>query len=396
MFFMIFYQEEKKGMKMKLKSLVFKELLPNGWEIGPISFQDLNLLVGGSGAGKSRTMNSIFNLARFIASNILLKVPLECKIIFGDDLFTYEWEIKTQKKEETADLCNVVKERLSKTDNDSGEKLILIFRNEDKNEFSGTILPKLDLYSSLIYILREEEQIKPVFLLFKHIVKRNFFDNSLSEGMAYQNIPAPIEKEFSETKNVYTLLTKNTTINGILYLLKQHDEQKYNAIINSFKDIFENILECGVDFSQELMINIPNSEPMVSFWIKEKNVDRQIFSQEMSSGMQKVLMILTDLIALPKDIIYLVDEYENSLGVNAIDFLPSLLNEYANDRQILITTHHPYLINKIPIANWLLINRHGSKVTAIPGKTLSESYGNSRQDSFIKLVNDPRYTMGAI
>ena len=113
----------------------------------------------------------------------------------------------------------------------------------------------------------------------------------------------------------------------------------------------------------------------------------------MSSGMQKVLMIITDIITLPTDVIYLVDEYENSLGVNAIDFLPSLLIDFGADKQIMITTHHPYLINKIPIKDWLLINRNGSKISSTLGVKLAEKYGNSRQDSFIQLTNDPLYTM---
>ncbi len=37
--------------------------------------------------------------------------------------------------------------------------------------------------------------------------------------------------------------------------------------------------------------------------------------------MQKVLLILTDVFILPEGGVYIIDEYENSLGLNAIDFL---------------------------------------------------------------------------
>jgi predicted GTPase len=46
---------------MKIQSLYFKNG-HLGWEVKPIAFQNLNLLVGLSGAGKSQIINALWHL----------------------------------------------------------------------------------------------------------------------------------------------------------------------------------------------------------------------------------------------------------------------------------------------------------------------------------------------
>jgi predicted ATPase len=110
--------------------------------------------------------------------------------------------------------------------------------------------------------------------------------------------------------------------------------------------------------------------------------------------MQKVLLIITDVVTLPGGAIYLIDEYENSLGINAINFLPSFLDEQRGDNQVVVTSHHPYLINAIPIDNWYVFNRIGTNVRIKRGTELAEKYGRSKQTLFNQLLNDPFYTEG--
>src|SRR6266513_5031058 len=115
------------------------------------------------------------------------------------------------------------------------------------------------------------------------------------------------------------------------------------------------------------------------FTIRETKVAAPIPYQQISSGMQKVLLIVTDIVMLPPGSVYLIDEYENSLGINAINFLPSFLVEQGGANQFVITSHHPYLINAIPIKDWFVFNRVGSHITIKPGTELAAKYGRSKQ-----------------
>jgi len=128
--------------------------------------------------------------------------------------------------------------------------------------------------------------------------------------------------------------------------------------------------------------------------LKERGIKEPVTLSEISSGMQKVLLIITDVLTWPEDMLYMIDEYDNSLGTNAIDFLHSFLADYGGGRQFIVTTHHPLLINAIPLADWFVFHRKGLNITVTRGHELESRYGRSKQQTFTQLINDPLYTEG--
>ena len=87
----------------------------------------------------------------------------------------------------------------------------------------------------------------------------------------------------------------------------------------------------------------------------------------------------------------MIDEYENSLGINAINFFPDFVMEFQHDIQVIMTSHHPYIINEFPSENWYVFHREGAEVEIRYGDQISEKYGRSKQKRFIQLVNDRFY-----
>jgi predicted ATPase len=84
----------------------------------------------------------------------------------------------------------------------------------------------------------------------------------------------------------------------------------------------------------------------------------------------------------PPDLRYMIDEYENSLGVNVIDLLPSFLAECGGARQVIITTHHPLLINAIPVTGWFIFHRKGLNIRVTHGDEVeSATVDRSSSDS---------------
>jgi predicted ATP-dependent endonuclease of OLD family len=109
-------------------------------------------------------------------------------------------------------------------------------------------------------------------------------------------------------------------------------------------------------------------------------------------GLLKTLAHITEIHLLAEGSILLIDEFENSLGVNCIDVVTELLND-RKDIQFIITSHHPYIINKIPMQHWKIITRKGSVVTATNATDYEELSG-SRHKVFTQLINLPEYTEG--
>ncbi|NHZ71645.1 MAG: AAA family ATPase, partial [Aquificales bacterium] len=170
----------------------------------------------------------------------------------------------------------------------------------------------------------------------------------------------------------------------------------YRTIITEYKKIFPFVREARITELAEFNTNIAITADVPVFSIRERGSDKWIPIDQLSSGMQKVLLILTDIFLIPDGGVYIIDEYENSLGISAIDFFPDFILTLEKNVQFIITSHHPYIINAIPYKNWYLFHRDGMRVSIKYGEELVKRFGTSRQEAFVQLINDPFFTDGVV
>ena len=370
---------------MRFLQFQYKDHDPDMWDFATIELRKLNLLVGQTSAGKSRLLNSLFNLGGVAITEKVNK--------FG------KWQVRFQAKDkmyryqlETKDLNtgpSVMKETLCKEEDDS--TIELVKRDERGFYFDGSLMPKLPVDQTSIHLLADEALIRPVADGFGRIQKRQFDQGELELAGHFAVADRNIEVLLRERKSLFDLWKANAPLSLKLYYLEQCFPIQYSGIVNQFKEIFPSITRCQVLRLKREDIPFETKGIVPIFTVTEKGVKENISIQELSSGMKKVLLILTDVVSAPEGTVYLVDEYENSLGVNAIDFLPNFVTDYESSIQFIISTHHPYLINEIEMDNWLVLTRRGSKVTVTPGSKLKEHYGMSKQKAFTQLLNDPLY-----
>ena len=374
---------------MRLLWLQHGDFLEN-WDFTKIELTNINLFVGESGSGKTKLLNVIFNIGRKVCTDFGNHQGY-WHILFEHKKVKYFWEYEA--KHDSSNKVVITKEIIKRTEPDGSEKK-LVDRDADKFDFLGQILPKLSKISTSIFILKEDPTIAPIYEAFGQIMRRNFFSDELERAAAYQNINRDLVSALEKQKDVMVLFGQELTISIRMYFLKEYFPDKFKIIVDYFKSIFTFIDGCEVRDLSEIQkkTSIPGRVPV--FAINERKVKKPIPIQQMSSGMQKVILIILDVLTLPEESLYLIDEYENSLGINAINFLPSFLSEHGANNQFIITSHHPYLINAIPIRNWFVFHRSGPNVKIKHGKDIEASYGKSKQQAFIKLINDPFYTEG--
>ncbi len=361
----------------------------DNWSFDKISFNGLNLLVGASATGKTRLLNTISNLALFI-TGARKSAATVWSIIFEAEGCRYQWDLATDDKTDIAG--KVIKEKLIRTA--GGKRKVIIDRTSEKFVFDGKELPKLSATESGVFLLKEESLIKPVFNEFQFILRRNFWSDELKSLENYHMSDQKIEKGLDQEDTLEKLFKMKVGLSYQLWLLKKFLPEKFIRITEYFKNVFPSIEAVSFEDLTKLLPNIAALKEIPAFCIKEAGNNKLIPLHELSSGMQKVLMVITDLLTLPKGAIYMLDEYENSLGINAIDFLPELLNENDLENQIFITSHHPYLINKIPVENWIVFHRKAAKVSVMQGKELARKFEKSRQQAFLQLINEPFYKEG--
>ena len=269
---------------------------------------------------------------------------------------------------------------------------LIIDRNENEILFLGHPTIKLNQQQSIINLLKEEEKITPAY----HAIRKlDFIDHSNSVRIAQRF-------DFSFL-NANILSKKYNTIKKIqesefetplkLYFVQNVDKKVFNIIKQRFSDIFpqvEDIKIAPLEIKGKETADFLKDYPFIQ--IKEKGVQHWISQNRISSGMFRTLMQLSELYLCSEGTVFLIDEFENSLGINCINEITNNILSSKRKLQFILTSHHPYIINTIGYANWKLVTRNAG---VIKTHNIDEfNIGNSRHSAFIQLIQLEEYQTG--
>lgn len=373
---------------MRIKKLAFWDNLRE-WRFEPIYFSNLALLVGVSGVGKTKILEGILSLQK-IANGVSLN-GLAWDITFStvnDDLddVEYRWqgEFETKKnlprilnEEDETNQFRIVREHLLM------EEDIIIERTPNEIIFQGQKTPKLSPFQSVVKILNQEDDISPAYYAFLYKIISN---NSSSMDYYDMNYTAISNLQKSESL-LMAIKETDMPLQIKLAFICSHYSDLFNQIKRIFIQAFPQVEDLKIQPVQD------DESSFISFpiQIKEKGVNDWIFQNNISSGMLKTLIHIAELYLSPEGTVILIDEFENSLGINCIDVVTDLIVENRNI-QFILTSHHPYIINNIGMEHWKIVTRKGGIVTAIDAKDLN--LGKSRHQAFMQLMNLEEYSEG--
>ncbi|MEG4170303.1 MULTISPECIES: AAA family ATPase [unclassified Microcoleus] len=368
---------------MRIKKVAFWDNLRE-WRFEPIYFSNLALLVGVSGVGKTQILKGILNLQQIANGGSLNGLGWDITFATLNNV-EYRWQGEFETKENLPFILNddgetnefrIVSENLFREGN------TVVQRTPNEIIFKGKTTPKLSPFQSVVEILNQEEDISPVHQAFNKITSND------SSSIDYYDIN-------------YTMISRIQKSDVLLDDIKESDmpiQIKLAFIFRIFSDIFHKIKGIFIQaFPQveDLKIEPVQDEEssFISFpiQIKEKGVNNWIFQNNISSGMLKTLIHISELYLSPEGTVILIDEFENSLGINCIDVVTDLIVGNRNI-QFILTSHHPYIINNIGMEHWKIVTRKGGVVTVIDAKDLN--LGKSRHQAFMQLINLEEYSEG--
>ena len=315
------------------------------WRFEPIClYSTLTLLVGISGVGKTRILQSIYNLKK-IANGASLN-GVKWNIEFTDDKQQeYCWTGEFETKNKDSILSQMIDNKDSDNDDfDFVKETLSIFgnpiftRQHNKIIYKGQETPKLSSHISVIDLLSEEEEISTVQQAFDKIILSN--QEHETDGVNF--VYAKLLKRFENT-DFYKLQQSSIPLNIKLLLTYRYHQDIFNKIKQNFINVFPFIEDVRMqpvdenDFS-ELPIHIESLlKELRLIAIKEKTSDYWIKQPQISSGMLKSFMYIAEIYLLPEGSVVLIDEFENSLGINCIDSI--IDNLLSSDRlQFVITS----------------------------------------------------------
>jgi ATPase subunit of ABC transporter with duplicated ATPase domains len=411
---------------MKILELAYEDKV-TGWKLNPVQFSDLNLLVGVSGVGKTKILKAILKIKAIAKGFRYRGIKWSIRFLTIDQV-EYQWEgefdfgntenqrqnvdksenkfSKIASEEDESDFPNpkIIYESLSHNKNESP---LSIQRKQETITFNNeNVIVKLSQKQSLISLFNGEEDVK---ILSKEFSLIKISQAALFEDDAFRsNTDEEYENGFSGFKgfNRNSVLFKKVTFEDyqqcskdlmdseILSLIQNERismkgklvlsaflvPKYFREITTKFKEIFSSIEKV-----EAIYYSIDIDELVLDIRFKEKHSDWLISQAEVSSGMLKTLLHLSELyFSLPGSVI-LIDEFENSLGVNCLDAVTEDINDSPNQLQFIITSHHPYVINNIRPSHWKIVTRQGGNVTV---KSAEDFHiAKSRQKAYIDLIN---------
>ncbi|HBZ80021.1 MULTISPECIES: ATP-binding protein [Brevibacillus] len=377
---------------MKLLSLTFRDKTSN-WAIEKIDFNEVTLLVGASGVGKTKILKALLSLRNLTLGRSMNKDSLciSWELKFIEDKFIYTWSGETERseydslynEEDRAEGSVFINEKLiiqTKTDTPK----VIFHREKNEVVFDDDKAPKVTSTQSCINIFSDEELIKPI----KKGFKKMFFFNFEQEKMRrITEIKMVHEGDFNEALAFDKMREINNPLLGKLAIAYEYFPRVFEQIKNQYMDVFHFVEDIRF---QKSTITIENKELLIlDLQIKEEGCD-WISYIEMSSGMLKTLLYIGLINLVPDSSIILIDEFENSLGVNCIDL--HLDTNFAENTQFILTSHHPYIINSMPMETWKIISRHAGNVIA---RNASDyNLGKSKHEAFKQLMNIEAYLEG--
>ena len=372
---------------MKIQKLEFGDRAQS-WYLKPTEFSpNLNLLVGVSGAGKTKIIRSILCLQEIANGESFNGVYWDITFLTKDNI-SYCWQGEFESVErfrikgndfEEENNFKIISEYLFK------DRQVLIERDSEKIIFKGNQIPaKLSPFESVVELLNQEEDINPVTEEFNKIIDTNWYEDSEQIPI----IPLSILGNY-QNSSVSEIQESSLSSFTKLSLVYEYLPEIFHKIKDIFMEIFETVEDVKIE--SLLSFNDKISEPLTDILkesralsLKEKKVSNWILPPHISSGMFKTLMYISELYLSPEGSVILIDEFENSLGVNCIDSVTDLILE--NPRiQFVITSHHPYIINNIGNKYWKIVTRQGNTVTVKQPEELGIS--QSRHQGFIDLIN---------
>ncbi len=390
---------------MTIKRLEFTDRFRD-WHLTPTEFSDFNLLVGKSGAGKTRILSAFRTVREAGTRNVRGINGCEWEIELSISGETYCWNMETSVVEGGYDLGNgkdddqlggqkpLIKRELIRL---AGTETPLIDRTEERFLFNGNPLPKLANDTSAITLLREEEMIAPLYVVLKRIQFSRTSEGSTVDHNFRDDIQQ-INREFQESSRSLQSLREASSLGFDIrvWLLQQNYPERFERLKRDYSSIFPGVTDIMIRKRQAFEPNSSNSDSndILTIAIKEEGVKDWIVADRLSSGMYKTLIHLIELELTPAGTVIIIDELENGLGVNCLDATVDILLRRSTELQFIVTSHHPYVINNVPLDRWRVVTRKGSVITVKDKNEIPALQGKSAQDNFIRLINAVEYEEG--
>jgi predicted ATPase len=330
------------------------------WRFKNLNFPMINLMVGKNASGKSRVLNVINGLANMLSRETQLQYDSgNYELNFISDGNKIEYNLKYENREiQEEKFIENGEEKVTRSSDGTGS----IYSHEmnktikfkiPKNEFA--ITTKRDEYQHpfLEQLNRWAEQV----VLFR-------FGTSLGKDTVAMGSRDTEKRRQLDNKNTNLAVAK--FINGQVKV----GDTFVNAVISDMNAIGYELEKIEVGFSENIKIETTLEVKPNFILVKESGISSLISQIDMSQGMFRALSLIiqinhaTFLNSKNPEMTILIDDIGEGLDFERANLLVGLLLEKAEKHsfQLIMTTNDRFIMNKVPLNYWTVIDRIGSKL----------------------------------
>ncbi|WP_197057294.1 AAA family ATPase [Alistipes sp. ZOR0009] len=336
----------------------------------PVTFQNINLVVGKNATGKSKTINSIRHLSDLLSGEIKLTQLIYDTSTYdltfenGSDEIYYFLDFEKGKVKEEILKINGT-EKLKRNSRDGSmfyqqAETFLDFQMEDDK----LAVSRVDSI--------QQPYLEPIQTWGKSLSHYRF-GSQLGKNVFLRDINSIKENEDVDLKDSDKVT--EIFVNG----KKRFGHIFTDQIIQDMGNISYNL--------DSIKVDTLNFIPISAFGlgVKEKDIEDFTDQKEMSQGMFRALSLLIQLnfsLLSKNPSCILIDDIGEGLDYERSQCLINLIINKVKDSsvQVIMTTNDRFIMNNIPLDYWTVIHR-------VPKKSLYYNYSNSKA-----IFDDFKYT----
>ena len=360
---------------MQLKSVKYVEFknTPQEWILDGLILGERNLIVGKNASGKSRTLNLIAGLAMYLAGLKTIALSGYYDFEFRDDAQTFRYQLQYEEGD-------VIMEKYS-----VGNDILLDRGKGGVGEIVAEALPdgkhkiQFQAPTNKLAAVAKRDNIQHPFLekLYEWGSSLRHYCFGTALGKEYFAVFVEGEKRKLNERD------PNDVVAIFQQGQKKFNKEFIDQIIHDMKELDYDIEEIGI--RPPISVRIISGPEMQCIYVREKGLKAIIDQNGMSQGMFRALSLLIQINysqMSKKSACIMIDDIGEGLDFDRSCRLIDLLRQKAADSsvQLILSTNDRFVMNKVPLEEWSVMQRHGSHVQV-------RNYENSR-----KIFEEFRFT----
>lgn len=354
---------------MKLVSIEYKELwnTVHAWTLERVTLAPMNLLVGKNSSGKSRVINVIFALARFLSGQVKeVNFSGSFRSVFDDNGKKVEYQLDVDNSQVILENFIVDGKQLLHR-GQGGYGWIMAEDIEGK-----AVKMKFQPSSRELGVVARLDPVQHPYLQLLNDWGRSVHRYEFGKGMGHSNLGIklntllPIPEVF-ETDQIVPIFDAGRRLG----------EEFTNTVKSDMRKIGYEIEELSIARPAFIVIEPTPPGELVGITAKERDLPCVTDQHCMSQGMFRTLSLLIQLnyaLLRHKPGCILVDDIGEGLDFERSCLLIDLIRSKAgeSDVQLILSTNDRFVMNKVPLEEWLILQRAGNRVRV-------RNYENSKE-----------------